>query len=254
MSSTDGCGASTTSTVTVNPVPTISVNSEVICLGKNTTLTAVPSTNGGSFSWAPVGQNGSSITVEPAVTTDYTVTYTLNGCSTSATGTVTVNNGTHATISATSTVIDAGETILLTAGNADSYLWSSGETTQTISVSPMESTTYCVTVNEGGCTDSTCIDISVGCESTIFAPNCITADGNQINDVFIVQTYCLSEYHLFIVNRWGEFIFETWDITDHWDGTYKGKPVTDGVYTYVIVAKGMDNKYHNLHGFVTVLR
>lgn len=250
----NGCSNTTSTTVIVNESPTVMVNSEQICLGQNATLTAVPSTNGGSFSWTPGGQNGSEITVEPPVTSNYTVTYTLNGCSASATGTVTVNNGASATISATNTVIGTGETIQLSAGNADSYLWSSGETTQTISVSPTESTTYCVTVNEGGCVDSTCINITIGCESVVYAPNCITADGDHINDVFIVQTHCLIEYHLFIVNRWGEFIFETWDINDHWDGTYKGKPVSDGVYTYVIIARGGDNKFYDLQGFVTVLR
>ncbi|NBP30412.1 MAG: hypothetical protein EBV23_12715, partial [Flavobacteriia bacterium] len=47
---------------------------------------------GGSFTWSPGGQTGSTITVTPNTTTTYTATYTVAGCSpVTGTGTVTVN-------------------------------------------------------------------------------------------------------------------------------------------------------------------
>lgn len=50
------------------------------------------------------------------------------------------------------TVIQAGESVTLTATGADTYLWSTGETTAQIIVSPVEETTYSVIgTDENGC-------------------------------------------------------------------------------------------------------
>lgn len=89
-----GCGPTVYSNmvcVTVNPVPTLNVNNATICAGQSATLTANPNLGGGTYLWTPGGQTTQSITVSPGSTTTYTVDYTLNGCTGTATGTVTVN-------------------------------------------------------------------------------------------------------------------------------------------------------------------
>jgi uncharacterized protein (TIGR02145 family) len=89
------CPASTaTGTVTVNPVPTVSVNSATICSGATATLTATPSTSGGTYAWS-TGATTQTITASSAGT--YTVTYTLGTCS-STSATATVSNYTDANV------------------------------------------------------------------------------------------------------------------------------------------------------------
>lgn len=85
-----------TSQLTVNPQPNISVNSDVICFGQSTLLTANGAGIGGSYTWSPTTalscSNCSSPTADPTVTSIYTVTgTTVEGCSNSANSTVTVN-------------------------------------------------------------------------------------------------------------------------------------------------------------------
>lgn len=225
------CENSSSQVVQITSSLFITVSSMEICEGEVATLNAVPSVSGGTYSWNPGGQGNSSVDVNPNQTTSYTVTYTLNGCSASSTGTVTVNPTPNPIISAPYTTISEGESIQLTVGSADSYLWNTGQTGQTISISPVENTTYCVEVTDNGCSNEACILIQIGCESLVYAPNCITANGDLINDEFLVQGDCLSEFNLLIFNRWGELIFESFDISESWNGTYKGKPVSDGVYT-----------------------
>jgi hypothetical protein len=79
--------------VTVNPLPTVSVNSATVCAGGSATLTATTSANSPSYLWSPGGATTASITVSPASTTTYTVTVTdgTTGCVNSGSGTVTVN-------------------------------------------------------------------------------------------------------------------------------------------------------------------
>ena len=79
--------------MTVNPLPTVSVNNEVIASGQSATLTAIGTPSGGAFNWLASGETSSSIVVSPITTTDYTVSYSLNGCSSEAIATVEVVAG-----------------------------------------------------------------------------------------------------------------------------------------------------------------
>ncbi|HXP52041.1 MAG TPA: choice-of-anchor tandem repeat GloVer-containing protein, partial [Bacteroidia bacterium] len=70
----NGCTAMATTTVTINPKPTVTIasTSGYICPGSSVTLTA-NGTNISSYSWSS-GETTSSITVSPASTSTYSVT------------------------------------------------------------------------------------------------------------------------------------------------------------------------------------
>ena len=44
----------------------------------------------------------------------------------------------------------------------------------------------------------------------------------------------VSEYHFYVMNRWGVKVFETFDPTQKWDGTYNGADAQQGVYIYFL--------------------
>ena len=75
-------------TLTVNPLPGVTVNSASVCAGGSVTLTATTGAASPSYLWSPGGATTPSITVSPTVTTTYTVTVTdgVTGCSASASG------------------------------------------------------------------------------------------------------------------------------------------------------------------------
>lgn len=149
----NGCVATGTGTVTVNPQPTVNVNSTSICNGQNATLTATPSVGGGTYFWTPGSQTTQSITVSPGSTTTYTVTYTLNGCVATGSGTVTVTS--NPTVTVNNDSICSGQTATLTAtpsAPGGTYAWvPGGFNTQSINVSPGSTTTYTVTYDITGC-------------------------------------------------------------------------------------------------------
>jgi autotransporter-associated beta strand protein len=163
---TDGtttCVNSGSGTVTVNPLPAVSVNSAAICVGGSTTLTATTSASTPNYVWSPGGAITPSITVSPSSTTIYTVTVTdgATSCANSGGGTVTVNP--LPTVSVNSATICAGSSTMLTAttgASTPSYMWSpGGETTASITVSPSSTTIYTVTVTDG---TTTCINSGSG--------------------------------------------------------------------------------------------
>ena len=66
--------------------------------------------------------------------------------------------------------------------------------------------------------------------TNIFTPN---SDGT--NDLLVFCDGCNIKGEVVILNRWGNVVFETNDITIPWDGNNKsGQPVVDGTYYYHI--------------------
>ncbi len=125
------CMDTTSVTVLVAPVPVASVTGAVICSGQSATLTA---TGGGNYLWSN-GTTNSSITVSPLLTTIYTVIVSVGSCPDTANAIITVNPTPIVALGNNQTICN-GQNVTLDAGNPSaSYLWSTGETSQTINVS-----------------------------------------------------------------------------------------------------------------------
>lgn len=242
-------------TMSVNPNPSLTVSSSTTCAGQNSILAAVTSIGGGIFTWMPGNSTAPAITVSPSTTTNYTVTYTINGCSDTKVARVLINPQPAASIVPSSSPVMEGQTISLQANGGNSYVWDNGNVGSTINVEPKESTIYCVTVSSSsGCSEHVCLKVDVVRESTLYVPNVFTPNGDGLNDLFEVPHVNISEFNIRIFNRWGALLFESNSITTSWDGTFKGKPVEDDVYVYTITARGEDRTEFIKRGHITVLR
>ena len=135
-----GCSSSLETQVTVNALPqiTFSGNTEM-CAGNTVTLTAA---GGNAYSWS-TGANTASITVNAAGYYKVTVSNAQN-CSSKDSLYVTVNPNPNVQISGVEYICN-GSVATLTASGANTYSWSTTETSDAISVSPVTNTTYTVT-------------------------------------------------------------------------------------------------------------
>ena len=93
----------------------VSASAAGICTGQTTTLTATPSTGGGTYLWTPGNYTTQSINVSPTATVNYSVTYTLFGNSTTSAGTLITVNSTPTLNLAGPTQICSAQTACLTA-------------------------------------------------------------------------------------------------------------------------------------------
>jgi hypothetical protein len=133
------------------PTPTITPGGPTtFCAGGSVTLTSSSAT--GNL-WS-TGETTQSITVTAAGT--YTVTVTVAGCTSApSAGTTITVNPTPPTPTITPggpTTFCTGGSVTLTSSSATGNLWSTGETTQSITVSTAG--TYTVTVTVAGCTSA----------------------------------------------------------------------------------------------------
>lgn len=153
VSNAQGCTATASATVVALQRPTANINAPTThCLGASTVLNAATNT-GTSFIWN-TGATVQNITVDPLVSTTYTVTITnAQGCTRSDTHTLSVVPNVSAQISGNAPICNQGP-IELSAENGGNltFNWSNGASTQAISVNPAVSTPYTVTVtNTFGC-------------------------------------------------------------------------------------------------------
>ena len=155
----NGCSSTDEVEVLVNALPTADAGSDMgICIGTETMLVA---SGGDGYAWS-TGKITSSITVMPTQTTTYTVTVTdVNGCTDTDEVEVEVYNLPTADAGADMEIC-LNENISLSVTGGVSYVWDNGETTATITVSPLITTTYTVTVTDAsGCTDEDEVEVLV---------------------------------------------------------------------------------------------
>jgi GH18 family chitinase/PKD repeat protein len=160
-----GCSNAASGTLTVNSLPFVSVNNAAICDGDAAAVFTTTSATATSYLWSGNG-TGTNTTTSGTTAGTYTVSVTdANNCSNSADGMLTVNNisvnlGVDKTIClGSATTLDAGIT-------GATYVWNTGASTQSISVST--SGVFDVIVTDGnGCVGKDTVQVGTGAALTV---------------------------------------------------------------------------------------
>jgi hypothetical protein len=164
---TNGCVSPTTNvasinvSVVANPVVTAVAASTAICIGQATTVL----TGGGAntYTWSNNSVASTSIAVSPTSTTVYTVTGTNTlSCSSTNTVSLLVNPLPVLSTIPASTFICVGGNASILVNGANTYVWNTTSTLNTINVNPIVTTTYtAVGTNTNGCTNTITAAVNV---------------------------------------------------------------------------------------------
>jgi PKD repeat protein len=204
------CSSNKTITVNVSSTPTVatSITNTTICSG----LSVVASVTGAtSYTWLPSG-SGNTSTLTPSATTIYTVTG-RNGSCYGAPKTFTINVISSPTIgvSASPTLICAGQSSTITANGGTTYVWMpSSQTTTMIVVSPTVTTTYTVTGTNGSCSGNSVVTLNVstctGIEN-LASDNSLFIYPNPSNGLFTISNTIETEkLEVTIINTLGQTV------------------------------------------------
>jgi gliding motility-associated-like protein len=164
ITTNSSCSATSAATVvTVNALPVLAANTGATSVCENGTVTLANAQAGGL--WSTANNTVAAINAVTGVvtginpgTTTLTYTYTnANGCTNSVSSNLTVNALPSALITANGpTVFCQGGSVTLTASAGSSYSWSTGATTQSITVNNTQDVTVTVT-NANGCSATSAI-------------------------------------------------------------------------------------------------
>ena len=219
-------------------------NDTVICPDTNVILQNLSSSQFANYKWS-TGETTPTISVNksgtywvecsnPCVATIYTDTIIVD---------VTLIQNPNL---ATDTILCGDNTIILDAEIPfGQYQWQDNSTLPTFEVT--SSGEFYVDITIDGCVKRFDSKI-LACEDYLI-PNIFTPNKDGVNDYFEILYYGTKPFHCQIYNRWGVLQFESNTSRIPWDGTLSGKPVSDGVYFYVITI-GDDT----LKGSLTIVR
>lgn len=124
---------------------------------------------------------------------------------------------------------------------------------------PLETTTYTLSItNDDNCTNTIQLLLVVVprvCdEPNLFLPNAFTPNGDGENDVLRLMGNGIDEMHLVIYNRWGQKVFESFDQSIGWDGTFKGEKLPPDAYGFYLRALCFNQEEYYKQGNITLLR
>jgi len=273
---TNGCGnigGLQALTINVNANPTLTVSTdENICLGQSVTLQA---TGSGSLTWSTT-ETTSSIDVSPTTTTTYTVNLIDgNGCST--TDSITVNVQQSASVSAvddiTSTSLDQlvnipvadnddGDVNTVNIVDNPSNGVASVQTDGTVDYLPLSGFTgtdqFTYAICDVFCSsicDTATVSITIEMDEEFTVPGGFSPNGDGINETFVIEGLdAYPENTLTIFNRWGDIIYTASPYNNDWSGqaegarTISGDVVVSGTYFYILKL----DETTELHGSIEI--
>ncbi|MBL7828557.1 MAG: gliding motility-associated C-terminal domain-containing protein [Saprospiraceae bacterium] len=164
----NGCSILDSFTVTFAGAEVDAIGVDTICPGDQKLLNAVSNIGGGMYSWSD-GSTGQAVFVSPDVTTTYTVTYELNGCTFQDSVVISVQGESAEVQFPTDIILCPGDTILLNTVETlgASYTWSSDPplAIPSVGIPPVielfQSTKFTVEAKLGECTLVKTLDVTV---------------------------------------------------------------------------------------------
>lgn len=93
--------------------------------------------------------------------------------------------------------------------------------------------------NAFGCFNTVSHVVNVVTDVIIYVPNTFTPDGDAFNEGWSVTMDGIDiyDYHCTVFNRWGEIVWESYDLNGVWYGDYGSELAPSGTYVWVIQTK-----------------
>lgn len=264
------CADTSEKTVQVLLQMAVAGSDDTLCVGQSVLIGPDNPSSFLAYKWTPgtwlSNPNIANPTATPLTSTSYVLQVHAvgneNSCSSSDTVSLTVNDPGGAGFSFGEFAGCYGIEVKITPnGNPNyGYHWytSNGQTgsgTHPVFTAPYDSTVifYMVVTGEG-CTDTIAVPKTFGNLATywgeLVVPNIFTPNKDNINDCFGPSGAMEGCYWLYVYNRWGVLVFDSFKLERTcWNGNYMKthERVTDGVYFWVLEVGTTE-----YHGTVTV--
>jgi len=267
---TDFCGLTATADIVytiTSPPLTLTMSPPVeICSGDSIQISVASQGGFGQhfYQWWHSGETTPTVWVKPNQTTTYTVsvsdecqTFTVEG----STQVIVIAPTADFTITSQTIFNNLPIQFQNLSQDATTYQWYFGDGNQSTVVHPQNTYSdpglYYITLiafDDKGCLDSITKAINIEEEWYVYIPNTFLPNGGRINTVFTPSVIGIRELTVNIFNRWGEVVFSSNEPRFAWDGTYKGKYVPDGTYTWSIDLLTNSGRQKKLVGHVNVLK
>ena len=247
----NGCMLKDTVTMFFKPFPAIHLTPDTILCNRASLLLDMSQKNA-TYLWQDGTTSPKYLISDSGI---YTVNVTLNSCTSKASIKVDYQQTPLASLPPDTTLCEDDTLKLNVYFPKSNYLWQDGSV----------STIYYIT-NDGyySCTISDyCGNYHKGfkvttikCYCDPIIPNSFSPNGDGYNDLFKPKLYCNPLfYHFEIFDRNGLIVFETYNPSESWNGSYNGLPAPIATYYYILKVKSNYSTVINeKSGSITLIR
>ncbi|MEO8761800.1 MAG: PKD domain-containing protein, partial [Bacteroidia bacterium] len=156
-----------------------------------------------------------------------------------------------------------------TTGGAATYYWNFGDSLTLADTSNQTNPLYTyansgiynitlITTSPNGCKDTAVKTIVVDEDFAIYVPNAFTPNGDGKNETFKAEADGISNFTMYVFDRWGNNIFTTHDINTGWDGRRNNRGGSEilqqDVYVWKIQVSTIKHQGKSYTGTVTLLK
>jgi gliding motility-associated-like protein len=249
-----GCTANDTFHVMTDRPPVPQDTSIVLCSGVPKLINA--GGNNQSYLWS-TGAMTPFIMVS-TMGTYWVIVTDSAGCSATDTIHVTgIENPPSGFLPPDTAVCTYGSVLIKPESNFSSYLWNTGATGDSLSVS-QPGMYWLSVIDTNGCAGADSISVtSKACVEGFFVPSSFTPNGDGHNDLLKPITFnnlSLSQYQFRVYNRWGQLVFESGNPSAGWDGKVNGSVQPASVYVWMLQYQYLNGPSFTLKGTVTLMQ
>lgn len=204
------------------------------------------------YNWVQLGLEGHTVTItQPG---DQIIEVSKNGCSKTENPSFVLYKTPEINLGLDTNLCPPFEHQLI-APTADEVLWFNGSTSDSF-VTITDTGAYFVSAKNWECESFDTINVTLeDCFTDLFVPSAFTPGNNDaINPEFVAYGMNIDEFKMRVFNRWGELIFVSEDITQGWDGTFKGKDCPSDQFVYVIYYRAFKHLPKTKSGGVLLMR
>ncbi len=269
-----GCSDQDAVTITVITRVEASVGGDIaICDGESAQLEGQIDNEGNlgsSVIWFPVNNMNNPTSLTPVVNPNQTITYTMVASSGSCipdsnSVTVTVYPLPNLELGSTQHVLEDSRITLtpLTNANVAQYDWEFNTALSCFDCENPVATIgtsaekfHLTIVDTHGCSAEDSLEVLVvgTCADNVFVPQAFSPNGDERNDVLYVRGLVSELKYFRVFDRWGNLVFQTTDVTEGWNGLYKGKKMNPAVFVYSVEAECENGIPVYKKGNVTLIR
>lgn len=115
-------------------------------------------------------------------------------------------------------------------------------------------------IDSAGCEASDRVTVNIAKERDILVPTGFSPNGDGANDLLLVHGLNGTRILVFqVFDRWGQLVYEAKDFFTNdagtgWDGTFRGQPLSPGLFVWLLEAEYIDGYKESRRGQTTLLR